>query len=196
LYDITKAINFGLGYGAGPKRVMELCLKAGINCDMTGAKKIVEMHKELYSKTHEILDEIREDVITDEYSTTLGGRKRYFPHPNLNEIPITDKVKRYKVYRSKLHAYRREGGNHVIQGTGADMLKRALNLLRREIYKRNKQDELKLVLAPYDEIVCESKKNHEENQVMVQACMLLAQEHYQSLVPPAVEGKINKCWTK
>lgn len=196
LYDITKNINFGSLYGAGPAKIMQLFKSLGMDFTMDQSKIVSNAHRRSCEVVYQALDEARDFALHNEVSISLGGRKRYFPHPVINDMPGKTENEKYKKYKAKCHAIRREGGNMVIQGTAADVFKRSMVLLRKKIKKRNKSNELKLLLPIYDEIVCESEKNHEENNELVQKCMLLGQEHYQFTVPAAVEGTIADCWQK
>ncbi len=196
LYDITKGINFGLAYGAGPMKIMEQCRSVGINCDMDQAKEIVDAHKKICPNVHRMLEEKRNFVLENEYAISLGGRKRYFSYPKINEMKGNDHKEKFKNFQRTIHAIRREGGNFYVQASAADEIKRAMVFLADEIEKKNKRNELLFLLCQYDELVLESKNNHEENQQIVQDCMIRGQEYYQHTVPAIVDGKISKTWQK
>lgn len=197
LYAITKNLNFGILYGSGPAKILEQLHSLGIDeAEMRHAKEIFEYHRQGQPILHEKMDEFRELTLERGYSLSLGGRKRYFPRFKVSDMPGETHKDRYQKWKGRRHAQMREGGNMVIQSTGAEQLKESLYLIRREIKKRNRKSDFRIVLAPYDETVCESEKDHEENQELIQKCMLLGQECYQSVVPAAVEGHIKDCWSK
>lgn len=196
LYNTTKNINFAISYGAGTKRVMQQFLLAGVPCTRELAIEIINIHRKELPVLHEKLDKLGIQGYQQQYSTSLGGRKRFFPRPVLSEMKGDTERERQRKLMAQKFAIERESKNHVIQGTGADMLKKAMVLLRNEIIKLNKQNQLKILLQIYDELVCESEKNHEENQTLIQKCMVQAQEYYQETVSAEVEGNISKSWSK
>jgi DNA polymerase I-like protein with 3'-5' exonuclease and polymerase domains len=180
-------------YGAGPMKLMALFHKVGVPCTLERAKEILEEYKENYPVLNDTLDGIAEQTVEDGFSTSLGGRKRYF------NVPVLDGFvgrEAYKEHMRRIGAVMREGRNHAIQGTGADELKRSLAILRKNIKARQKQNELFIVLCPYDEIDAETKKNHEDNLQIVEEAMLLGQEYYQTAVSAAVEGELAPFWKK
>ncbi len=196
LYNTTKNINFAISYGAGTKRVMQQFLLAGVPCTHELALEIIDIHKKELPILHEVLNKCGKNGYYQEYSTSLGGRKRYFLQPQLKNMKGDTKKERQRSLMAQKFAIERESKNHIIQGTGADMLKKAMILLRNSIIKLNKQNELKLLLQIYDELVCESEKNHKENQSLIQKCMIQAQEFYQNTVSAEVEGTIANSWSK
>jgi len=196
LYNCTKNVNFGIGYGAGPTRIMQQFLVAGVPCTFNIACEIISIHKKELPVLHEGLDKLRKQAYAQQYATSLGGRKRFFPRPLLSNMKGDTERDKQKKLMAQKYAIEREGGNHVIQGTGADTLKKAMVLLRKEVIRLGKHQELRLLLQIYDELVNESEKNHEENQALIQKCMIQAQEYYQETVSAEVEGTISKSWSK
>jgi len=189
LYNITKNISFGKAYGAGPTKIMGLFRKVGVPCDMNRAKAIVGDYNYKYSTLNTELNKIAEMTITNGFSTSLGGRKRFFKIPDI-------KILGYKDYMRYKSGIERAGANHAIQGTGADILKRSLVILRRRLKKEDIGDNCRIILPPYDEIDCESETNHEYHKEIVENSMLLGQEYYQDLIPAGIEGELKSCWSK
>lgn len=98
---------------------------------------------------------------------------------------------------AKRHGHIYITGN-CVQGTGADMLKKSLVILRKRIKREKIQNNIKIILPPYDEIDCESEPNtdHEYHKLIVEESMIAGQEFYQNDVPAGVEGTLASCWTK
>lgn len=176
-------------YGAGPMKLMSLFLKVGVNCTMERAREIINNYKKEYPRLNKVLDNIAVATAEEGFSTSLGGRKRYFDLPEIDQVG-------YKKHKEIRAAIMREGRNHAVQGSGADMLKRSLVTLRNRIRKEQRENDLKIILCPYDETVGESYKDHEYHKQMIEECMLLGQEYYQEYVPAAVEGNLEPYWTK
>jgi len=148
LYNITKNLNFGSAYGAGPSKLMTLFNKVGVPCTMERANQILNEYKENYATLNGVLDHIAEQTVEDGYSVSLGGRRRYFNVPKLDGYVGKEA---YKEHMKRIGAVMREGRNHAIQGTGADELKRSLVILRDTILEKDIFDELKIVLCYSDD---------------------------------------------
>jgi DNA polymerase-1 len=87
----------------------------------------------------------------------------------------------------------RNGKNTPIQGTSADILKRALRLLKEELSDTN----AKIVNIIHDEIVVEAEAD--EAPVVaekVERAMCVAGEEYLKTVPVKVETEIAAEWVK
>ena len=80
-----------------------------------------------------------------------------------------------------------------IQGTSADILKRALHLLHREISGTS----ARLVNIVHDEIIVEADASEAESAAkMLEKAMCAAGEEYISRVPVKVDVKIADEWAK
>jgi DNA polymerase I-like protein with 3'-5' exonuclease and polymerase domains len=154
------------------------------------------------------------------YSNTVLGRKRLYSEPyryirhirslgvaELTEeakknyeylLPITleniDLVKE-KITKSIKRRIDRQAGNHVIQGTAGDMLKKAANNVFQSI-RANGMD-ARIVALVHDEMVVEVVDSSAEDcKNMVEKCMISAFEEYCPFVKGKVEGHINPHWMK
>jgi DNA polymerase-1 len=88
---------------------------------------------------------------------------------------------------------KRNGKNTPIQGTSADILKRALRLLKDELRDTNAQ----IVNIIHDEIVVEADADEaEEVARKVEHAMVAAGEQYVKTVPVKVETEIADEWVK
>jgi DNA polymerase-1 len=87
----------------------------------------------------------------------------------------------------------RNGKNTPIQGTSADILKRALRLLNDEL----RGTSAKIVNIIHDEIVVEADADQaEESAQKVERAMCAAAEEYLQTVPVKVETEIADEWVK
>ena len=87
----------------------------------------------------------------------------------------------------------RNGKNTPIQGTSADILKRALRLLKDEL----RRTDAKVVNIIHDEIVVEAEADEAEDVAeKVERVMRVAGEEYLKTVPVKVETEIAEEWIK
>jgi DNA polymerase-1 len=95
--------------------------------------------------------------------------------------------------RQQVSMTQRYGKNAPIQGTSADILKRALRLLNDELRSTSG----KIVNIIHDEIVVEvDESESEEVAKKVERAMCAAGEEYLQTVPVKVEFQIAKEWAK
>ena len=88
---------------------------------------------------------------------------------------------------------KRNGKNTPIQGTSADILKRALRLLKDELRETN----AKVVNIIHDEIVVEADADETADVAeKVERLMRVAGEEYLKTVPVKVETEIAEEWIK
>jgi DNA polymerase-1 len=96
-------------------------------------------------------------------------------------------------YRQQISMTQRNGKNTPIQGTSADILKRALRLLKDELSDTS----AKIVNIIHDEIVVEAGANEAEDvAAKVERVMCAAGEEYLKTVPVKVETEIADEWVK
>lgn len=170
----AKRLNFGVVYGIGPQR---FSMTAGVTVEK--AEDIIKKYFRTYSRLDKYLYQSGNDCITLRNSRTASGRMlklRFNPY---------DKKEKSQA--------RRNGNNMPIQGTSADILKRALRLLHNEI----RGTSAKLVNIVHDEIVVEcDRKDAEVTAVTLENAMREAGERYIRSVPIKVEAKITDSWKK
>ena len=95
--------------------------------------------------------------------------------------------------RQQISMTQRNGKNTPIQGTSADILKRALRLLKDELSNTS----AKIVNIIHDEIVVEAGANEAEDvAAKVERVMCAAGEEYLKTVPVKVETEIADEWVK
>jgi len=172
----AKVINFGLAYGMGPQG---LAMQLEIPEDEAG--ELLNQYFRSYPSVKKYLEQSANEAIKKGYSTTIGGRKRYYDTRDMDQKT-----------RSSIE---RQAKNAPIQGTNADMTKLALIWIRNRI--KEKSLDAKLINTVHDEIVIECDESiAEEMSGIMRDCMIKAGEHYLHKVPVDVECVISDSWLK
>ena len=166
---VAKGCSFALVYGASPETLGH---SAGL-----GLKEAKRVHKKLHTKYPGVDKWGTESwnfLKSHGYIVTLGGRRRYFPKV------LEDPGKYMTVAR-----------NTPIQGTSADMMKRAMILISGYIAHLN----AKLLLCIHDEIIVECTKDvSSEVAQLVERGMVEAGEYYVKSVPIIAETQVSSVW--
>jgi len=172
--DIAKTINFGLVYGMG---VQGLATRIGVSLDE--ARDLVHAYFTTYGEVDKWLRHTTQQAIKSGYATTLAGRRRFFTFTS------TDKAQRATIERS--------ARNHPIQGTNADILKRALALLYTDLPKR-----VHLLLCVHDEIVLECPEDllADAERVLKDAMVRACRDFLKLVAIPEPEVVVGKSWIK
>ena len=178
LRQAAKAINFGLMYGMGPGR-----LAAQINVTPELGKEYMEKYFSSYPSVRDFLKKVASEAVRNGYSTTPGGRKRWYKMPDKNDPE----------YKKLIGSIERQAKNHPIQGTNADAMKFALVSLYERI-KREKIDAY-ILLSVHDEIVTECDSEHaEEFKHILSEEMVKAAEVFVKKVPIESEPFVGDVW--
>lgn len=176
----AKTINFGLMYGRGP-----VSLAAQINVSVDEAKNLLNIYFSTYKGVKKWLDQAGRDALKFGFSTTLGGRKRWY------EPPPAD----HPDYMKLAGAIERQGKNTPIQGTSADITKYALVYVHDRIKKEGW--DAYLIHTVHDEVVAEAKEDIAEivskgiEEEMIRAAKKLLKD-----VSVKVDVHISDCWEK
>jgi DNA polymerase-1 len=191
--SIAKTINFGLVYGMSAHS-----LAADLGITLHEAQNLVSTYFAAYPGVARWLKVNPQIIIDQGYSTTLAGRKRFFPQlqePKFNKFSMSwEEYKiRMSTYRTLQGKYERRAKNTPIQGTSADITKYALVLLTRRI-----PDYVRLVAVVHDEIVleCPAEKSPAVAKLL-STCMYKACKKYlQYVYIPPIDVEIEKYWKK
>lgn len=138
----AKGINFGLPYGMGDKSLAETIFGVGDALHVAKAIKLKRKYFEGQEKIEEFFNKARADGVRDGFSSTYFGRRRYF-----------DKTK------TSVSKIRREAGNNRIQGTAADIYKRAMVRLFDYLVANDMLGKVLLSAFVHDEIFLEVHKS-------------------------------------
>src|SRR6266403_5353645 len=171
--DFAKRLNFGVVYGIGAQRFSML---TGLS--VTEAEDVLRRYFATYRKLDSYLRESANRAVTDKEARTGSGRLVKF-----NYDPSD---------RQQVSMTQRNGKNAPIQGTSADILKRALRLLSDEL----RDTSAKIVNIIHDEVVVEvDETESEEIARKVERAMCAAGEEFVQAVPVKVESQIASEWT-
>jgi DNA polymerase-1 len=171
---IAKAINFGIIYGMGPRKLSE---ELGI--DYNTARKYIETYYERYQGVTKYRDKMIETARKKGFVTTLFNRRRYLP-----DIRHKNRVMRAEAERMAV--------NTPIQGTAADLIKKAMI----NIHGRLTQNKIssKMLLQVHDELVFEVPE--EELAIVCKMIKQEMEEVYPLKVPLKVDINKGKNWAE
>ena len=133
--DRAKVINFGIMYGMGPQR---LAREFGISTKE--ARAFIDNYFDIYAEVRGFLEGTIEQAKTDGYVTTMLGRIRYLPELQSHQRSVQSFGERIAV-------------NTPLQGTAADMIKRAMVTLHRRLGDEGLG--AKMIIQVHDELVLE-----------------------------------------
>jgi DNA polymerase-1 len=132
----VKSINFGLAYGMGPHKLADTLL-----ISMNQAEKLIQKYFTAFPSIKNFLDSL------GNYGKQHGHIKTYAPY---RRIRWFDKWKGSNTDDTIMGKIERASKNTPIQGSGADMCKSALIMVREHIHA-NKLP-VKLVMTVHDQI--------------------------------------------
>ncbi|HEX8284631.1 MAG TPA: DNA polymerase [Pyrinomonadaceae bacterium] len=173
--DFAKRLNFGVVYGIGARR---FALLTGLK--ETEAEDLLRR----YFSTYRALDTwLRE-------AASKAVRERTAPRTVANRLFRFNFDPEDKQAASLAQ---RNGKNAPIQGSSADIIKRALRLLHDQL----KGTEARVVNVVHDEVVVEcTAEGAEEFKDVVERAMCAAGEEYVRAVPVKVEAAVTDEWVK
>ncbi len=134
--DIAKMINYGIAYG-----LSSFGLAHRLGLGQSEAHTIIERYFARYRRVKEWLDATIEEARRSGRVKTLFGRRRYLPDINSKNPAARSAAERTAV-------------NTPIQGTAADLVKRAMLRVDRALTARALQ--AKMLLQVHDELVLEA----------------------------------------
>jgi DNA polymerase-1 len=143
----AKTINFSIIYGISP---FGLSKRLGIS--RKEASDLIEMYFTKYGGVKKYFDSVVEDAKKNGYVETLLGRRRYVPEINSQNRNIFEAAKRIAV-------------NTPIQGTAADLIKKAMVTIDAELEKRGLMS--RMLIQVHDELVFESPPDEFETLVEI-----------------------------
>src|SRR5258705_2382703 len=172
--DFAKRLNFGVVYGIGAQR---FALMTGLT--VPEAENVLRKYFGTYRQLDTYLREAADSAVRDRQARTASGRLVRFRYDDND--------------RQQISMTQRNGKNTPIQGTSADILKRALRLLKDELRGTNAQ----IVNIIHDEIVVEADADEAQDVALkVERAMCTAGEEYVKTVPVKVETEIADEWVK
>jgi DNA polymerase-1 len=140
----AKAINFGILYGQGP-----FGLSQTADIPMARAKEFIEQYFNVFKGVKEYIEKCVRTAETNGYVETMFGRRRYIPEIN-SEVPRVRK------------GAERIAINTPLQGSSADMIKKAMIEAQDFIDKEYKNNNIKMLIQVHDELLFEIKEEEIE----------------------------------
>ncbi|MDX6447024.1 MAG: polymerase [Blastocatellia bacterium] len=172
--SFAKGLNFGVVYGIGAQR---FSMMTGLS--VTEAENVLRRYFATYRRLDSYLRESATRAVNDKQARTASGRlvKFNFDPADRQQVSMTQ----------------RNGKNAPIQGTSADILKRALRLLNDDLRGTSGR----IVNIIHDEIVVEVDAGEAEDVAKkVERAMCAAGEEFVQSVPVKVEFHIATEWSK
>jgi DNA polymerase-1 len=169
---LAKTVNFGVIYG-----MSEFGLEQATELSREEAAKFIHAYFEKYPGVRQYLDRTKEQARDQGYVQTLLGRKRIIP-----EIKSPNRILREAAERMAI--------NMPVQGTSADIIKKAMVDIYRVMVDRNLKS--RMLLQVHDELVFEVPENEVETMrrlvpdLMVNAIKLS--------IPLKVDVKTGRNW--
>lgn len=172
--DFAKRLNFGVVYGIGAQR---FSIMTGLG--VPEAENVLRRYFATYRGLDTYLHEAADRAVRERQARTGSGRLVRFRYDEQD--------------RQQISMTKRNGKNTPIQGTSADILKRALRLLKDELRDTNAQ----IVNIIHDEVVVEADADEAQDVAeRVERAMRVAGEEYVKTVPVKVETEIADEWVK
>ncbi len=173
----AKAINFGIIYGMSP-----FGLARQISVSAAEAKAYMTQYFTMYPGIRDYMELIRQVARKQGYVTTLFGRRCYVPW-------IQDKNAARRAFAE------RAAINAPLQGSAADIIKRAMNKVV-TVIAQNPHLDIKMILQVHDELVFELPlANIDQAKQLI--CPVMQQAHQPAIqlsVPLTVEAGVGANW--
>lgn len=169
----AKTINFGIVFGMG---VRKLAQSTGMS--QAEAQKFYEEYFNDFPKVKSYVEKVKKDAKESGFVSTLYGRKRFFD---------MEKIKHDRFLQSEME---RMAFNAVIQGTDADIVKKAMVVISHSF----KPDEVRPVLQIHDELLYEIRDDMIKTRVA--EIKKVMEEVVDFPIPLLVEARLGKSWGK
>jgi DNA polymerase-1 len=166
----AKMINYAVLYGKTP-----FTLAKDINVTPAVAQEFIDAYFGGFPRVRRFIDRTLETARRQGYVETMFGRRRMIPELNSKNGMVRSEAERKTV-------------NFPIQGTAADILKRAM--LR--VHEALRGDKARMILTVHDELLIESPEH--ETAVVVERVREAMQGAAQLVVPLTVDVGIGPNW--
>ena len=141
----AKAINFGLIYG-----MSAFGLAKQLDITRPEAQEYVDLYFKRYPGVKEYMEQTKEKAREDGYVETVFGRRLY-----LHEINAKNGMRRQYAERTAINA--------PMQGTAADIIKRAMISLDKDI--QTGKFDMRMIMQVHDELIFEIKESQVDDAI-------------------------------
>lgn len=176
----AKVINFGMLYGMG---VNALKAALGGTTTQAEAREFYDHYFATYGTLAQWLDKTKAEAQRNGYIQTMFGRKRFFSGIT-SQLPFV----RAQAERMAINA--------PVQGTAADVIKRAMIDIDEYLKKQNLHDHVHMILQVHDELIFEIEESYVQKVVPTIKDIMesaLRDKHTHG-VPLLVDGAIGTTW--
>ena len=168
----AKAVNFGILYG-----ISSFGLSEDLGIDIASAKNFIDSYLNTYPKIKQYMNEVIEDAKQKGYVKTIMNRKR-----------VIDELK------NKNYMIRQQGErialNTPVQGSSADILKKAMIEIFQEFKERNLKS--KMLIQVHDELVFNVL--NDELDTVKEIVKRIMENTYKLNVPLKVDIEMGSDW--
>ena len=168
----AKVVNFGILYGMSTYGLAE-----DLHTDVKTAKEFMNKYYETFPGIKEYTEKIIKDAYESGYVTTLMNRKRKIDELNSSNYMVRSQGERMAI-------------NTPVQGTSADILKKAMIDIYDEFNKKKLKS--KMILQVHDELIFEVIK--EELEIVKEIVINKMENAYKLNVPLKVEVEVGNNW--
>ena len=166
----AKAVNFGIIYG-----ISSFGLANDLGINVNDAKDFIDRYMEKFDGIKDYMKKEVDDAKEKGYVTTIMNRKRY-----IDEIKASNYMIRMQGERMAL--------NTPIQGSGSDILKKAMIDIDSEFKEKNIKS--KMLLQIHDELIFEVKE--EEKEIVKEIVKEKMENAFKLSVPLVVDINMGK----
>lgn len=172
----AKEVNYGVLYGMG---AYGLASRTDIN--RSEAKQFIETYFDRFSGVKRFVDKTIEFARENGYAETMFGRRRPLPELDSDNYNLRRRGERMAI-------------NMPVQGTQADIIKKAMINIDKQLKNNFSIEEVKMVLQVHDELVFEVNKDKVDKiSEMIKQQM---ENIIEFLVPVEVDLNTGKRWGK
>lgn len=168
----AKAVNFGIVYG-----ISDYGLSQNLNIPRKEAAKFIERYFASFPGVKQYMDDIVKRARKDGYVTTLMHRRRY-----LSDINSKNYNRRSFAERTAM--------NTPIQGTAADIIKKAMVQIAKQLVSKGYRS--RMLLQVHDELIFETPP--EETEALKELVTETMENSFSLAVPLKVDVSIGHTW--
>ena len=169
---MAKAVNFGIIYG-----ISSYGLAENLGISVKEAKEFIEKYQERFPGIKDYMDKTIKEAYENGYVKTLSNRKRTIPELKDSNYNVRAGGERMAL-------------NTPIQGTSADIIKKAMIEVQNELIKRNLKT--KMIIQVHDELVFDCAKD--ELEEVISLVKEIMENTYKLVVPLKVDINYGDNW--
>jgi DNA polymerase-1 len=170
---LAKMLNYAVLYGVSE---FGLAQQLGVGFSIAEAKELIRIYNERFPTVKDFTNSVVQEARSKGFTTTLRGRRRYFP--DIHAPKIMDRK-----------ANERQAMNAPIQGTAADMIKLAMI----DVHRSLKGTGTRMLLTVHDELVFEMREGED---ALVPGLRSLMENALPLGVPVEVDAKVGPDWNE